>query len=249
MSASIANPGYSDYIVYADESGDHSLTSIDPGFPVFALTLCVFRKVDYYATVVPAFERFKFDFWGHDSIIMHEADIRKQAGPFAILRTDPNLRRSFFAELNDLIDANRFAIIASVIHKELHARQYKTPRNPYEIALLFCMERLLSFLLAHGQEGRRVHVIFESRGRNEDSDLELEFRRIVSNTARMQRRRYDFTRVAFEPLFAPKTANSSGLQLADLTARPIALSVLRPTQANRAFDLIEGKITDCKVFP
>jgi hypothetical protein len=36
---------YSDYIVFADESGDHGLTSIDPEFPVFALVFCVFEKI------------------------------------------------------------------------------------------------------------------------------------------------------------------------------------------------------------
>ena len=46
--------GFSDYIVFVDESGDHSLTSIDPEFPVFALSFCVISKVDYIALVVPA---------------------------------------------------------------------------------------------------------------------------------------------------------------------------------------------------
>ena len=34
---------------------------------------------------------------------------------------------------------------------------------------------------------------------------------------------------------------SEGLQLADLTARPIGLSVLRPNQANRARSILEKK--------
>ena len=46
----------------------------------------------------------------------------------------------------------------------------------------------------------------------------------------------------FELVFASKWINSAGLQLADLTARPIALSCLRPDQPNRAFDIIEPKI-------
>lgn len=35
---------FSDYIVYADESGDHRLDRIDPKHPVFVLNFCVFRK-------------------------------------------------------------------------------------------------------------------------------------------------------------------------------------------------------------
>ena len=35
---------FSDYIVYVDESGDHSLTSINPQNPVFVLVFCVFES-------------------------------------------------------------------------------------------------------------------------------------------------------------------------------------------------------------
>jgi hypothetical protein len=48
---------FSDYIVFADESGDHGLTSIDPQFPVFALVFCVFRKDRYCEEIEPAFRR------------------------------------------------------------------------------------------------------------------------------------------------------------------------------------------------
>ncbi len=38
---------YSHYVVYVDESGDHSLASIDAEFPVFVLALCIFNKRHY----------------------------------------------------------------------------------------------------------------------------------------------------------------------------------------------------------
>lgn len=46
----------------------------------------------------------------------------------------------------------------------------------------------------------------------------------------------------FEIVFADKKSNSAGLQLADLVARPIGLSVLRPHQSNRAFDAARPKL-------
>jgi hypothetical protein len=55
---------FSDYVVYVDESGDHSLQSIDPNFPVFSLVFCIFKKSDFVETVVPVVQRLKFDFWG-----------------------------------------------------------------------------------------------------------------------------------------------------------------------------------------
>ena len=85
-------PDFSDFIVYADESGDHGMVSIDPQYPVFALTFCVMRKDDYVGAVVPAMQRFKFGIWGHDSVVLHEHEIRKSLGPFGILRTDRALR-------------------------------------------------------------------------------------------------------------------------------------------------------------
>ena len=39
-----------------------------------------------------------------------------------------------------------------------------------------------------------------------------------------------------------KKSNSAGLQIADLTARPIGLKTLRPNQPNRAYDIIETKL-------
>ena len=43
-----STPGrFSDYVVYVDESGDHSLASINPDFPVFVLALCVIHKRHY----------------------------------------------------------------------------------------------------------------------------------------------------------------------------------------------------------
>lgn len=45
----------------------------------------------------------------------------------------------------------------------------------------------------------------------------------------------------FDVIFADKKTNSSGLQLADLVARPVGLSVVRPKQPNRAFDVLTRK--------
>ena len=58
---------FSDYVVYVDESGDHSLASIDAGYPVFVLALCVFHKRHYSEKVIPAIEKLKFNYFGHDS--------------------------------------------------------------------------------------------------------------------------------------------------------------------------------------
>lgn len=241
--------GFSDYIVFVDESGDHSLTSIDPEFPVFALSFCVISKADYIAQVVPAVQALKFKYWGHDAVILHEHEIRKSKGDFTLLLTNRALREGFYADLHQIMVDAPFTVIGSVIDKVKLKSRYADPWNPYEIALHFCLEKLHMFLRANGQTGRQVHVLVECRGKEEDAALELAFRRIVDGSSTWGYRKHDFSIMQFEPKFVKKSTNSIGLQLADLTARPMALKTLRPDQANRAYDVIKTKFGGIKVFP
>ena len=73
---------YSDFIVYVDESGDHGMATLDPNYPVFVLAFCVFYKRHYTDKVVPALHRFKFGHFGHDLVVLHEHEIRKEKGAF-----------------------------------------------------------------------------------------------------------------------------------------------------------------------
>lgn len=240
---------FSDYIVYVDESGDHSLTSIDADFPAFSLSFCVVKKSAYLTAVVPAVQALKFKYWGHDCVVLHEHEIRKSKGDFTFLLTDRTLREQFYEDLNQVMVDAPITIIASVIDKVKLTAKYTQPRNPYELAVHFCLERLLMFLLDKGETGKRVHVVFECRGASEDAELELTFRRIVGGASNWGWVTRDFSVMEFEPKFAKKSVNSTGLQLADLTARPIAIKTLRPTQPNRAFDVILTKMGQIKEFP
>jgi len=91
-------PSFSDYLVFVDESGDHNLTQIDPQFPVFVLLFAILRKDDYVNRVCPNLQRFKFDFWGHDEVVLHEHEIRKPFADFLFLLQRP-LRKRFLAGL------------------------------------------------------------------------------------------------------------------------------------------------------
>jgi hypothetical protein len=76
----------------------------------------------------------------------------------------------------------------------------------------------------------------EKRGNNEDRDLELEFRRICNGDNRHREK------FSFQIIFADKKSNSTGLQIADLVARPIGMRILNPNQSNRAVDVLKGKL-------
>ena len=229
-------PEFSDYVIYADESGDHSLEHIDKNYPVFVLCLCIFRKRDYSQRIVPKIQNLKFTWFGHDAIILHEREIRKKEPPFNILNKHESYDE-FMKELNAILASARIAIVASVIDKRRLKDEYLFHDNPYHIALGFCVENTFHYLRIKGQEERVTHFVFERRGAKEDKDLELEFLRIVGGNNSMRKKL-----INFEIKFVDKKANSAGMQLADLTARPIGLRIINPSQPNRAFEIIERKL-------
>lgn len=225
---------FSDFVVYVDESGDHSLASIDKDYPVFVLALCVFNKRHYAEKIIPAVEKLKFNYFGHDSVVLHEHEIRKQKGDFAFLSHRPT-RTTFMERLSSIMEASKFILIACVVDKPHLGRSEGITSNPYHIALGLCLEALREFLAEKHQDQLKTHVIVECRGKKEDSELELEFRRICDGA------NPDNRTLPFEVVFADKKTNLAGLQLADLVARPVGLSHVRPNQTNQAFDMLKRK--------
>lgn len=153
---------FSDYIIYADESGDHSLVSINPENPVFVLAFCIFEKREYSEIVVPLVQRLKFDFFGHDCIVLHSHEIRKAHGEFNIL-LNPDVRATFLERVNAIMSDMPMTVVAAAIDKQRHVRQYSHPANPYEIALTFCMERLQRWLEERGQSISLSHIVVEKK--------------------------------------------------------------------------------------
>lgn len=224
---------FSDYIVYVDESGDHSLESIDSDYPVFVLALCVFHKRHYSEKIIPAVEKLKFNYFGHDSVVLHENEIRKQKGDFAFLSHLPT-RNEFVGRLSSIMEASNFILIACVVDKSRLSRSEGVMSNPYHIALGICLDALYSFLAEKHQQHLQTHVVVECRGKKEDRELELEFRRICDGSNPSER-------LPFDIIFADKKTNLAGLQLADLVARPVGLNYIRPQQANQAFEILKRK--------
>lgn len=234
QAASTAPKGrFSNFVVFVDESGDHGMQTVDSNYPVFVLAFCVFYKGHYCEKVVPALQKFKFNHFGHDVVVLHEHEIRKETGNFKF----PSRQRKndFLDELTGIIDASNFILISCLIDKVQLREKQGSPPNPYHLALGFCLDSLYEFLQEKNQDDALTHVIVECRGAKEDKDLELEFRRICDGTNRQGKN------LPFDVIFADKKSNSAGLQLADLVARPIGLSVLRPGQENRAFNVLKRK--------
>ena len=226
---------FSDYIVYVDESGDHSLKTIDKDYPIFVLTFSIFNKNDYINNIVPTFQELKFKYFGHDIIIFHENEIRRRKNEFKILY-NKDIYNNFMNEMSKIIDKSKFSIISSVIHKEKLIQTPLKNENPYHIALTFCLERLNKFLCTNNYENNITHIVVEKRGKKEDDELELEFRRIC------QDKNYKFNII-----LADKKINSVGLQLSDMIARPIGRHLINPKEDNRAYNIIEKKLIGYKI--
>jgi len=232
--ASTPPPGkFSNFVVYVDESGDHGMQTVDPNYPVFVLSFCVFYKRHYSEKVVPALQKFKFNHFGHDLVVLHEHEIRKEKGCFKF--QSKQHKHDFLDELTAIIDSSNFILISCVIEKSQLRTRQALPPNPYHVALGFCLETLYEFLQEKNQDDTLTHIVVECRGKKEDAELELEFRRICDGANRQDKK------LPFKIIFADKKTNSSGMQLADLVARPVGLSILRPGQENRAFDVLRRK--------
>lgn len=227
--------GFGDYIAYADESGDDSLTRIDPAYPLFVLACCIFRKDTYIDLVVPAMQRLKFDWFGHPEVILHERDIRRGNDPF---RFDgrTNQRRRFLTSVGRIVEGADFTLIAAVINKALLVQTPGIVERPSVIALRLCLERVERFRRDRSEAGAQTHVVLERRGVQEDRILEAAFEQITAGDNAVG------AMPGLEPLFQHKQSNSVGLQLADLAARPIGMHALRPEQENRAYATIEPKL-------
>ena len=228
----------SEIVVYVDESGDHGMQNIDKDYPVFVLAFCVFHKKHYTRRVVPDIEDLKFKYFGHDLIVLHENEIRRQTGAFTQF-TNRKLRSHFMSDLTGVIESSNFILISCVIDKIALKATLKgkvsNTLNPYHIALGFCLETLFDFLCEKGQQHRLTHVIVERRGSKEDDELELEFRRMCDGATKLR------APLPFDIIFGDKKVNSTGLQLADLVARPIGMSLVKQGQNNRAFDALKRK--------
>lgn len=219
------NNNYSNFIIYADESGDNNLKKINPEFSYFTLVFCIFRKEDYIKTK-REMENLKFFLFGHDEIIFHERDIRKGINEFEKYLKSINYKNLLIDNINKIIDDSNFTIISTVIDKKKLLLSYTKPRDPYLIALQFCCERIQKFLNKNHSIST-TKIFIESREKNQNAQLEFFARKIIDE--------YKFN---LEIKTIKKSNNSIGLQIADLIARPISLHFMKPNQENRAFNIV-----------
>lgn len=228
------------YKMFLDESGDHNLKSIDPDYPVLSLVGLIIEEKYYEEKCVKRINEIKLKYFDTTEIILHSYDIRKQKGPFAILRNEC-IRKNFYADMDNLFNELSFNIIATVIDKAKLKEKYSKPTNPYNLSLKFILERYVMYLNKKDDSGV---MIFESRDKKSNDLLDQDFLKCFINgtgyvkSIEFQSRIYDLT-------FISKEQNEIGLQLADLVAYPVATFLL-PNRDKRAFEMLRPKFISSK---
>lgn len=226
-------------IMFLDESGDHSLDKIDSQYPVFCLAGVIIDEDEYQKVVSPDIDRIKLKYWKTTDVIFHSRSIRKCEPPFNNL-LDKSTRNPFYKSLNGFFSKSNIAIIASVILKQKLKDRYSDPSNPYELGMMFLMERFLYFLEEVGDRG---YITVESRDSKSNKDLFEEYSNILANGSGdkyfIEPSRFQTRIKKIE--FVTKKQNENGHQLADLVAYPIATEILYPNRENLAFDAIKPK--------
>ena len=101
-------------IVYFDEVGNPTLNASDKDFPVFAIAMFICDTDCYVNQIVPRVNRLKFDYFGHEGVVLHSRDIRKTQADFGFL-TGPDVRAGFMADLSGIMDSCDYRLLAVAI--------------------------------------------------------------------------------------------------------------------------------------
>jgi len=224
--------------LFLDESGDHSLTRIDPQYPVFVLGGVVV-DADYAASeMARKLERFKLDVLGTSDVTLHTADIVRTRGAFEALK-DVALRHRFYAALNDIMRELDYKVVACAIKKDAHLAAYGLAAlDPYMLSMSVLVERFCFEIADSGDS--RGRIVAERRGRGLDAALQLAWAALeVGGTAYLPPSVIK-QRIAGLHL-CDKKHRIAGLEMADLVVSPIGRFVagLSPRED---FEIVRGKL-------
>lgn len=182
----------------------------------------VILNLDYVrSTLHPEMERIKNEILGQhpdEPIIFHRKEMVSKKHPFEKLRNlaiEEEFNKVLLLKINDW----DYTIISVLIDKKEHLESYKIWRyDPYHYCLAVLLERFLFFLEDNSSIG---DVMIESRGGKEDRRLKDSFSKLFCNgTDYIKPSKFQEFLTSKQLKVKPKSANISGLQLADLIAHP-----------------------------
>ena len=240
------------YRMYVDESGNSDLNyTADPNRRFLALTGVVIDLEHVQNTVHPEMEALKAMYFGShpdDPVILHRSDIMNRRGAFHPLR-DSRVKNAFDQEILKRLREWEYVVITVCLDKEKHMQRYGSwSRDPYHYCMEVLLERFCTLMFQLHSTG---DVMAESRGGKEDRRLKDEFRKLWENgTDCLGPEKIQRLLTSRELKVKPKSANTAGLQLADLVANPSRSEILAEngllgrelgTFAREIVEVLEGK--------
>jgi hypothetical protein len=235
------------FFLCIDECGSHHINPMGDRFPAFALS-GVFIDYDKYRAVDRTWKTWKSSWLGSPGIVVHEPEVRRRTAHF--YRPDPNDEQALLESLEGQLGQLEYGLISAVINKnELHAAYGDEavddflPVSQYLMALDFVIERFVHFLYYSADDARGI-VLAESRGTLEDALVQHEYVRLMIEGTQYHSASWFRYQLAPFVEFLPKARNHTGLQLADLSARPCAEKVLAPNSRPERWDVFRSKLYD-----
>lgn len=223
-------------IMYLDESGDHSLTKVDPSYPVFVLGGVIVDQDYANGVIQPELNQLKRDFFGNEQLILHTADISRNRNGFERVK-DSVFRAQFYERLNEVMQRWDYQVVACAIRKDHHLSRYGDDAlDPYMLSLNVLVER---FCMEIGNQPSGGLIMVEARGHPLDAQLQLAWARLQVTGTQFMRAAQIKRRIAGLNIH-PKSENIAGLQLADLVVSPIGRHVLGKKR-HRDFEIVESK--------
>lgn len=224
-------------VMFLDESGDHNLTVIDPQYPMFVLGGVIVDRAYAEDELEERVRRFKLDLFGRDDIILHTVDIARSRGAFSQMR-DPVFRERFYTQLNALMSALDYQVVACAIKKDEHFARYGLAAvDPYMLSLNVLVER---FCFVIGDRPSGGIIVAEKRGPTFDHELAIAWLNLKVTGTRFLQATTIEERISTLNT-RDKRENIAGLQLADLVVSPIGRYVLgKPIHED--WRIIESKL-------
>lgn len=242
------SPPRHEYLLFLDECGIHPLSPESDQFPLFCL--CgIIVDAERYGTFDRVWKTWKAKWLGSPHVIVHEPDVRKRSHHFHITG-DPAREQAILDSLAAQLADLDFWCIAAVIDKRRFAQHYITghvdeflPKSGYLMCVDFIFERFVHFLYHYGKNAQGA-VIAESRGLREDAEVHAEFLRLQLEGTQWQAEQQFRNQLRPFIEFKRKDCNHSGLQIADLVARPVAEKVREPGATPDRWQAVAHKFYD-----
>lgn len=209
-------------VLFLDESGDHNLSVIDPQYPIFVLGGVIVDKDYADGELTGEMNAFKQRLFGTAAVVLHSADITRNQDGFERMK-ETTFRERFYHELNTLMAALDYTVVACAIRKDMHLARYGVAAlDPYMLSLHVLVER---FCFEVGRVSGGGVIVAEARDATLDRELELAWLNLKIQGTQFLQGKVVADRIMGLNLRAKKD-NIAGLQLADLVVSPIGRHVL-----------------------